>query len=211
MIDRLKDLETLLRVPNSDLTIVAERLALFEALVQKWNPAINIVARSALTELWSRHILDSVQIFRFRPAEGLWLDLGSGGGFPGIVLAILAKQLSPEVRFRLVESDQRKSVFLRECCRQLGLSADILTERIENLEAQNASVVSARALAPLSVLCEYAFRHMVPSGVAVFLKGQQSEAEITEAGRFWKFDLERHASVTSKDASILMIRGLHHV
>lgn len=207
---RPEQLAALLAEPEAIVAPLAQRLTVFEQLVRKWNPTINVVAKSTLPEIWERHILDSVQIFRFCPEKGLWLDLGSGGGFPGLVVAILAQVLRPDMRVRMVESDQRKAVFLRECGRQLGLSIDVLVDRIERLEPQAAAVVSARALAPLTELCAFADRHMAEDGVSVFLKGQQSEAEIVEAGRFWLFDLERHASITSGDASILTVRRLRH-
>lgn len=194
----------------SDLSL--SRLRQFAELVQKWNPSINIVARSTLGDLWHRHILDSVQLFRCaQPDHRLWLDIGSGGGFPGIVIAVLAADLHPELCVALVESDRRKSVFLSEAFRQLNLSATVHPLRIEALAPQNANVVSARALAPLSVLCGLAVRHLANDGVCAFLKGANSEAEVGHARKDWRFDLDRIDSVTDSRASVLFLRGLSHV
>lgn len=194
----------------SDISL--DRLFQFEQLVQKWNPTINIVAKSTIGALWERHILDSIQLFRCAsPDQENWVDLGSGGGFPGIVVAILAAELMPGMRVSLVESDRRKGVFLGECIRHLGLSAAVHSCRIEDLAPQNASVVSARALAPLQVLCGYAFRHVQPDGICAFLKGASVDVEIAEAEKIWRFDLDRVASVTDSRSSILFLRGLCHV
>lgn len=210
MNDHMQDLMQLLERSAEELAPSLRMLETYEELVRKWNPAINIVSKSTLKDLWHRHIIDSAQIFRFCPEKGLWLDLGSGGGFPGVVIAVLAHGIRPDVRVRMIESDLRKTVFLRECCRHLALSAVVLSDRIETLEPQGAAVVSARALAPLSDLCGFVHRHMAPDGTAVFLKGQQADAELAEAGRSWHFELERSESVTNSDASILAIRGLRH-
>ena len=104
----------------------------FSALVKRWNPAINLVSKTTIPDFWNRHILDSAQLFTLCPAQArLWLDLGSGGGLPGIVIAILARELRPDLRVVMVESDQRKATFLREACRSLNLRADIHSARIE--------------------------------------------------------------------------------
>ena len=149
-----------------------DRLFSFCDLVEKWNPAINLISKSGIAEIWNRHIIDSAQLFQQMPDRAReWCDLGSGGGFPGIVLAILAKQLQPNAQVILVESDRRKSVFLAQASRLLDIDVRVKTQRIEELEPQNADVLSARALAPLSDLCGYAYRHLKPDGVAIFPKG----------------------------------------
>lgn len=192
--------------------LALERLDQFVRLIEKWNPSINVIAKSTVASLWERHIVDSLQIFRCaQSGTKNWVDLGSGGGFPGIVVAILAADALPELRVSLVESDRRKAVFLSETIRQLGLSATIHTTRIEDLTPQHADVVSARALAPLSTLCGFAFRHLRDNGVGAFLKGAQAEAEIAEARKAWRFELDQHESVTDSRSSILFLKGLRHV
>jgi len=188
------------------------RLETYAGLLEKWNPAINLVAKSTLPDLWSRHFLDSAQLFDLRP-EGArrWADLGSGGGFPGLVVAILAAEEAPQMRVALVESDHRKAAFLRTVVRETGISADIHAERIETLAPLAADVLSARALAPLSQLLGFAERHLSPSGRALFPKGATYQAELTEALAQWRFDVQKTPSKTDPGSVILSIGGIARV
>lgn len=187
------------------------RLELFANLVRKWNPAVNLVGRSTVADLWARHIVDSAQIFEIAPADARsWADLGSGGGFPGIVVACLARQFRDGMTVTLVESDQRKAAFLIMAAKELGLDISVRTERIELLQPLGVDVVSARALAPLEKLCAYAFRHMAAAGCAIFPKGARAEEEIAQARRTWMFDLTCFPSLTDPEAQILRIKGLRH-
>ncbi|XGB36106.1 16S rRNA (guanine(527)-N(7))-methyltransferase RsmG [Paracoccus marcusii] len=187
-----------------------ERLIAYEALVRKWNARINLVAPSTLPEFNSRHIQDSIQIFdHVQFSEGNWVDLGSGGGLPGIVVSIYAQKAPLTVS--LVESDQRKSAFLRAVIRELSLqNVSILTGRIENVPPLAAHFVSARALAPLSVLLSMVRRHMHQDGTAIFLKGRSWKAECDEARKEWRFDVTSFPSKTDPDAAILKITGVSH-
>ena len=187
-----------------------ERLIAYEALVRKWNAKINLVAPSTLPEFNTRHIQDSNQIFdHVQFPEGNWVDLGSGGGLPGIVISIYAQKAPLTVS--LVESDQRKSAFLRTVIRELSLqNVSILTGRIENVPPLAANFVSARALAPLSVLLSMVRRHMNPDGTAIFLKGRSWKAECEEARKEWRFDVSSFPSKTDPDAAILKITGVSH-
>lgn len=190
----------------------SERLALYAALLEKWNPAINLVSRGTLANLWSRHFLDSAQIFELRPVDaGHWADLGSGGGFPGLVVAILAAEVAPDLRFTLVESDQRKATFLRTVLRETGVSADVRAERIETLAPLGADILSARALAPLTRLLDYASRHLSPAGRALFLKGATHAQEVDDALAHWRFDVQKFPSRTEPDSVILKIGGIARV
>ncbi|MGL4525362.1 MAG: 16S rRNA (guanine(527)-N(7))-methyltransferase RsmG [Aestuariivirga sp.] len=192
-----------------------ETMALLEryvALLQKWNPAINLIAKSTLGEIWDRHIVDSAQLAKFlsdNPAK--WLDLGSGGGLPGLVLAILAREMSPDTSFHLVESDQRKATFLRQASRELDLPVTVHAARIEALAPMDADVVSARALAPLAALCGFAQRHLREGGIAVFPKGASYESEVDEARASWRFHIEELESMTNKDARLLKLSAIEHV
>lgn len=187
-----------------------ERLTAYEALVRKWNAKINLVAPSTLPEFNSRHIQDSIQIFdHVQFPEGNWVDLGSGGGLPGIVVSIYAQKAPLTVS--LVESDQRKSAFLRTVIRELSLqNVSIMTGRIENVPPLAANFVSARALAPLSVLLSMVRRHMHQDGTAIFLKGRSWKAECDEARKEWRFDVTSFPSKTDPDAAILKITGVSH-
>lgn len=184
-------------------------LQAFAALVLKWTPKINLISASSEAMIWDRHIVDSVQIYRYAPDDfRLWLDIGSGGGFPGIVAAILGKAQHPDAQFTLIESDQRKVAFLRTAIRQLGLAARVFADRIEDVPPSGADVVSARALGSMSVLLPLVSYHMQPAGVAILHKGRQARAEIDEAQRNWRFALEEQPSLTDPDARILLIQRI---
>lgn len=189
-----------------------ERLELYAALLKKWNPRINLVSKSTIPELWTRHFLDSAQIFDlYDDPDGGWLDIGSGGGFPGLVVAILAAEKAPTTRITLVESDRRKATFLRQVVRETGISAQVLDSRIQELASQGASTISARALADLSSLCAFAAQHLSSGGTALFPKGATWEKEVSEAQKLWRFDLEATKSVTDPAAVILKLREIARV
>lgn len=189
----------------------SERLERFAALLSKWNPRINLVSRSSLEQLWTRHIVDSIQLFRCVQPVGHWVDLGSGGGFPGMIVAILAAGECPELRVTLIESDQRKSAFLRTAARESGVACTVIARRIEQVEPQHADVLSARALADLSTLLGFAERHMRGGGVALFPKGVTWRKECDAARQQWKFDAEPITSMTEPEAVILKIKGVSRV
>ncbi len=187
------------------------RLCDLLALVAKWSPAINLVSRGSLRGAWSRHILDSAQLFDLGPrGAALWADFGSGGGFPGLVLAAIAAEKAPAFRFVLVESDRRKATFLEQASRTLGLSAQVICARTELLGPLMADVVTARALAPLAALCGYANRHLKPEGRAIFPKGGGIDEELMQAARFWRHDSETIQSRTDPAGSILVLRNIRH-
>jgi 16S rRNA (guanine527-N7)-methyltransferase len=186
-----------------------DALHAFAALVERWNPAINLVSKASLPDLWSRHIVDSAQVFSLCPQDAKrWLDIGSGGGFPGIVVSVLARDVKPNMRTVLVESDRRKAAFLREACRLLSLDADVRADRIESLSPQQADVLSARALAPLSALLGFAEQHLAETGVALFPKGDKYESELNNARKSWSFDARVVPSLLEPSAAILEIRKI---
>ncbi|MGC1429956.1 MAG: 16S rRNA (guanine(527)-N(7))-methyltransferase RsmG [Albidovulum sp.] len=189
-----------------------ERLADFEQLLKKWNPAINLVARSTLGDIWGRHFLDSVQVFDMAPKDACsWADIGSGGGFPGLVAAVLAADERPEMRVVLVESDKRKAAFLSSCSRQLNLTTTVMAERAESLEPLGVDVLSARALAPLDGLAALAERHLGADGVALFPKGANHQCELNQALENWAFTYHKEPSKTDPHSVILSIRGVTRV
>lgn len=188
------------------------RIEQFIELALKWNSAINLVARSTALQMWERHVIDSAQIFKCASEnQRVWLDLGSGGGFPGIVIAVLAAEIFPQLRVSLVESDKRKAVFLSEAGRQLGLKLTVHANRIQDLEPQHADVVSARALAPLEDLCTYAASHLNAGGVCAFPKGASAQEEIETARKTWSFNIDQVASITDSRASVLFLKDLKRV
>lgn len=188
-----------------------ERLRAFEALVQKWNPTINLVSKNDISNLWERHILDSLQVPLICENYQKWVDIGSGGGFPGLIIAIVAMEKNPSAEHVLIESDLRKCTFLRTVARELHLNAKVITARIEEAPRQGADVISARALATLDRLFAFAERHIRADGLAVFPKGRTAAAEISEAEQNWTFSYRSVQSTTSPEASLLVCRNIERV
>lgn len=181
------------------------RLDAFAKLVRKWNPRINLVAPKTLSELEERHIADSRQVFdAVKDPGGKWLDLGSGGGFPGLVIGILA----PDLDLTFVESDQRKAAFLRNAIRELGLTARVEPARIEDLPPANADIISARALAPLDRLLFLATPHGHAGTIYLFPKGNSQASEIAAAEANWSFTVERIPSRIRAGSVILKLRNV---
>ena len=184
-------------------------LVTFSELLRKWNRSINLVSPGSLPELWDRHILDSAQLFpMITESAGHVADIGSGGGFPGLVLAIMFKHHAPQCHMTLIESDKRKCAFLLTVSTTLNLNTTITAKRIEEVEPVNADVLTSRALAPLKQLLGYADLHLKPSGTALLLKGRTAETEIEEALASWSMDLKRRDSKTTDDAVVLDITNL---
>ena len=188
------------------------RLKEYEKLLFKWNAKINLVSRSTLDNFWNRHVLDSAQFLSsVGEKAGKWVDLGSGGGLPGLVVAILSDEIEPVNKLFLVEADVRKAVFLKTVCRELGLKVEVYNNRIEELPPISANIVSARALAPLKTLCLYAKNHLEKDGVAVFAKGENWKAELDEAQKKWIFNYEAVKSTLHEGSVVLVLRGIKSV
>lgn len=185
------------------------RLEKYAELLKKWNPTINLVGKSTIKDLWQRHIHDSAQLYQLAP-QGFshWLDIGSGGGFPGLVVAIMAHEENPQAKITLVESDQRKCAFLRTVLRETGVAGNVISQRIEVQPPLGCDVVSARALADLNVLCSFAERHLETGGIALFQKGATWEKELRAAQESWSFDHQVITSKTESSAVILKIKRL---
>ena len=189
-----------------------QRLYSYEMMVSRWNSTINLVSKASLKSLWDRHIADSSQIYSCaQPEAGLWLDLGSGGGFPGVVIAIIAKELSPKLKIVLVESDTRKCVFLRSVIRELGIGARVENSRIEAFELSNVSFLSARALANMNSLCGFAEKFVSRETICFFPKGEFYEKEVAECRKNWNFEHEIVKSRTSDKGKIIVVRSLERV
>lgn len=189
----------------------SDRLQIHADLLTKWNSAINLVARSTISDIWNRHILDSMQLFRHGAAGRTWVDVGSGAGFPGMIIAILARESAPGLSVTLIEPDQRKVAFLNEVARLTGTEVCIIGERIETIAPLQTDILSARGLAPLDRLLCYTSRHIVPDGVAIFPKGARFQEEIAVARKSWDFDCEVYQSLTNARAVVLKIQGVVRV
>lgn len=187
-------------------------LILLVELLQKWNKTINLVGKASIEQVWSRHILDSAQVWQLRPENlNVWVDLGSGGGFPGLVLAILAKQDAPEAKFHMIESDARKCAFLRNVSRETMLNVQVHNARIENVDEIAADVVSARALASVEKLVGLSTKFLGDNAFCLFLKGQGCATEVEKARELWRFQSETTQSLSDDAGEILKIWNIERV
>lgn len=179
------------------------RLQQYQKIVERWQPAINLISDPA--HLWERHIIDSAQLFLYLPDSiKILVDFGSGGGFPGLILAIMGVS-----EIHLIESDRRKTIFLKEAARELECPhVTVHHQRIEEALPILADAVTARALAPLPQLCEWALPYLKPDAFCLFPKGKKHIIEIEEARKNWNFDLTTTPSRTDAEGVILTLRHL---
>jgi 16S rRNA (guanine527-N7)-methyltransferase len=181
-----------------------DRLKLYVELLAKWTKRINLVAPASLADVWRRHILDSAQLKTLLPpTTETVVDLGSGAGLPGLILAILGV---PYVH--LVESDTRKAAFLREAARQTGVTVTIHACRIEAAPAVPADAVTARALARLVFLLDHATRFLKPDGACYFLKGANLADELTEAQKTWHMKSTEYASLSDVSGIVVKLESI---
>ena len=178
-------------------------------LLRKWNARINLVAPKEIDHFWHRHAYDSWQLTAHLPEK--WdrlVDLGSGGGFPGLAFGIFAKAHSGAKEVHLVESVGKKTSFLKTVTRELGLPVTVHTARVEDLRPLKADILTARAFAPLPRLFAYAQPHLSNSAILLLPKGESADKEIESARMDWHFDVESFKSLTDEAAAILKITGL---
>lgn len=186
-----------------------ERLDVLERELTRWNRSINLVSATSLDDLWQRHILDSAQLFPLAPADASsWVDLGSGGGFPGLVIAALARERASHLDMTLIESDGRKCAFLTNVAREMTLNVNIEHRRIERPPLRRYDVVSARALAPLSKLVALAKPYLAENGVALFPKGATVDTELTQVMHEHHIEVVSSRSITDPHGVILHLKGV---
>jgi 16S rRNA (guanine527-N7)-methyltransferase len=188
----------------------AARLDRLVGLLLQWQDKTNLIALSTIPTIWTRHITDSLQLLALAPDAKCWVDLGSGAGFPGLVIACGLAE-SAEARVHLVESNAKKAAFLREAVRLVGAPAQVHAVRIEDFVKNFVvppDVVTARALAPLHVLLELAYPLLKTGAKGLFPKGQDVDAELTQASKCWSMDIELVPSKTDLRARIVVVRGL---
>ncbi len=189
-----------------------EKLKTYESELKRWQKAVNLVAPRTLNEIWHRHFADSAQLTAIVPATTCNIvDVGSGGGFPGLVLAIMLRE-SRDAMVTLVESDTRKAAFLRETARRIEIPVEIMSTRIESDASvktlNRVDAVTARAFAPLDRLFSLVLPVFSRSTTGVFLKGRDADREIALAKRSWAFDCQMHDSITDPEARIVVVRNL---
>jgi 16S rRNA (guanine527-N7)-methyltransferase len=188
----------------------ADRLDRFVAALLRWQQQINLIAPSTERNLWTRHVADSLQLLALAPRAGVWADLGSGAGFPGVAIACALADV-PDARVYLVETNPKKIAFLREAVRTTGIPAIVHAGRIEDFVAgppEPIEVVVARALAPLPKLLGLAVPLLKNGAVGLFPKGQDAALELTEASKYWKVQSSLAESRTDPKSHIVIVREL---
>ncbi len=191
---------------NEDQNVSREtlqKLDQYAKMIRRWTARINLISPRTASDVMGHHIQDCAHVLLANDIPGRWLDLGSGAGLPGLVVAIQ----NPAMAVTLMEADQRKAVFLREAARQLEIPVTVITQRIESAPPQAAQYVSARALAPLPRLLAYVDRHLAPGGIARLMKGRGWKEEVEDAKKKWNFTYNVR---TSRDARgiVLEIKDL---
>lgn len=204
----MTDFEIFERIAGPVSRETFEQLCSFKALFLKWNRKINLIAASTEQDLWQRHILDSAQLAPLAPEARSWVDLGSGGGFPGLVMAFFLNERNGFIH--LIESNRKKTGFLQAAIAQFGLPARVLATRIDDSygSVPLPEVVTARALAPLSVLFDLAEPWLTQGARALFHKGRDYRREVEESAHRWRFDLVEHQSAIDDASVVLDIRNL---
>jgi 16S rRNA (guanine527-N7)-methyltransferase len=188
-----------------------ELLDQFVELMLPWTQRTNLIASSTVPTVWTRHIADSLQLLALAPEAKCWIDLGSGAGFPGLVIAC-ALAGRPGAMVHLIESNGKKAAFLREAANRLQLPVEVAAVRIEDFVKNSdvrPDVVTARALAPLDRLLDLAQPLLTKGTVGLFSKGQDVEGELTKASKYWNIESELVPSKTNPQARIVVVRGLH--
>ena len=186
-----------------------QQLREYESTLQDWQSKMNLVSNSSLDSAWERHFEDSVQLFDLLPSNAETLfDFGSGAGFPGMVLAIMAKELLPNLQVNLVESTKKKTLYLKHVSDLTDTKVNIYNDRIENIKNQKADVITSRAMSSLNDLLNYSEPFCKKNTILIFPKGKKHQAEIDDAKRNWGFDIDIFQSSSSDEGAILVLTNL---
>lgn len=189
-----------------------ELLRVYEKSLHEWQTKFNLVSNASLEDAWNRHFLDSIQLFKFIPEGAKSLcDFGSGAGFPGMVLAVLAAEKTPYLKVSLIESIRKKTLYLNEVSKITGVNVEILNERIENIKSRQFDVITSRAMASLSELLNYTQKFFKKNTTCIFPKGKSYADEIAEAKRLWNFKCDVVPSEQSDEGVILIITNLSKI
>lgn len=188
---------------------VLQKFDLYHDMLVRWQVGLNLIGTSTQSQIWERHFLDSAQLYQCLPphnSPGPWVDVGSGAGFPGLVVSLLA-----DYPVHLVERDQKKAMFLREVVRATQSTAVVHAESIEKLKLPKASVISARALAPLSRLLSLVQPISEPNTICLFPKGRQFSEDLTRARKYWNIRCKLKVSITDSEARIIIVEDFDRV
>ena len=186
-----------------------EQLKTYESLLREWQNKFNLVSNSSLEDCWNRHFVDSAQLFKYIPKEAKTLvDFGSGAGFPGMVLAIMAKEKTPYLKVSLIESITKKTLYLNEVKKICQVDVEIINQRIENIKKEKVDVITSRAMTSLDNLFNYTKNFASTKTTCIFPKGKKYAEEIEEAKKHWSFDCQIFDSETSEEGKILVISHL---
>jgi 16S rRNA (guanine527-N7)-methyltransferase len=187
-----------------------DKLVTFVGLLKEWNEKMNLVSKNSIEDIWTRHILDSVQLVDYLPSSlNVLVDIGSGAGFPGVVLAVLLQEKNPQTKIYLVESITKKTVYLNDVCQKLMLkNVSVLNERIENGVFKNVDVVTARAVASLDTLCGYVGKIGNKNTITLLLKGRTYNEENSVACKKWTYDMDVFNNKYGADGVVLKITNL---
>lgn len=186
-----------------------DKLKAYEALVLEWNNKFNLISKSSVSDIWHRHIEDSMQLCEYITQKDEFLyDFGSGAGFPGVVIAIIAQEKFPNLKISLIESIGKKAKFLSVVNDELNLKMDIYNDRIENLNLKKANIITSRAMASLEKLLEYSKPFCSNKTKLLFLKGEKWQEEVKEAEKKWLFKFVAQKSQTSDNGCVLQIENI---
>ena len=185
------------------------KLKRYESLLKEWQAKFNLVSNNSLADAWNRHFLDSLQLFKYIPTKAKKMyDFGSGAGFPGMVIAIVANEKLPNLEINLVESIKKKTLYLNTVQKELSVNVNIINDRIENLPKTHADVITSRAMCNLKNLLSYAYPLTTRNTIMIFPKGKTYRQEIDEACKVWNFDYRAEANEICSDGVILIISNL---
>lgn len=188
------------------------KLKTYQHLLEEWQAKFNLVSNNTLDTAWERHFLDSVQLFKYIPKDAqIMYDFGSGAGFPGMVLAIMAHEKTPYLKINLIEATSKKTLYLNEVKNHLGVDVTIINDRIEKIVPQRADVITSRALASLEELFNYVYKFCSRKTVCIFPKGKKYAEEIEAARKHWDFDVQIEPSEQSEEGRILIITNLSKI
>lgn len=189
-----------------------DKLKHYEASLSEWQTKFNLVSNNSLKDAWNRHFLDSVQLIKYIPEKSKTLfDFGSGAGFPGMVLAILAAEKFPNLKVNLIESIKKKTLYLNSVQKLCGVNVNIINDRIENLPKQKADVITSRAMCNLADLLKYSYPLSYKDTIMIFPKGKSYQEEIQTARKKWIFDCHVEKNEVSEDGVILIINNLSQI